>query len=249
MAIDESILTAHLAGSVPPTLRLYQFAPPAVSLGYAQSIDAALANKIKGQGFDLVRRPTGGRAVLHMGDLTYSFICSSKGAPVEKFVLVGESIAVAYKQICQALILALRSLGVEATIGPQKGKYKDKHDCFLSTTGADLQYQSHKLIGSAQLRRRHAVLQHGSLILEQPQSLMLELFNDKNGHSNNPHDHTHHANLNEITNQGYSTQTIIEAIIKGFELVFENQFVEDELTGLEQDLSKKLKHKYKNLIW
>jgi len=105
MAIDEAILEAHLAGQVPPTLRIYQFSPPAVSFGYAQKIDNGLMTRIKKQNFAVVRRPTGGRAVLHMGDLTYAFICSSKGTLMPEYALVGESIAEAYNKYVRRLFL------------------------------------------------------------------------------------------------------------------------------------------------
>ncbi len=229
MAIDEAILEAHLSGQVPPTLRIYQFAPPAVSFGYAQKVNDSLIERIKKQNFAVVRRPTGGRAVLHMGDLTYAFICSSKGAPIAGYALLGESIAAAYKQICQALILALQSLGVVVTLGHKNGRYQDKHDCFLATTAADLQYQGQKIAGSAQLRRRHAVLQHGSIILNQPQFLLPQLLGSDYKENN-----SHHANLYEIPGPQPSIVDLEKALKHGFELAFANQFLAAPLTGWEE---------------
>jgi lipoate-protein ligase A len=243
MAIDEAILEAHLNSLVPPTLRLYQFSPPAVSLGYAQIIEDNIRSRILAAGFDVVRRPTGGRAVLHFGDLTYAFICSSKGAQISEYILVGESIATAYKQICQALIIFLESYGVGVTVGNTRNNYKDKNDCFLATTIGDLQYRGNKLIGSAQLRRKHAVLQHGSIILNQPQTLMHELINDDIFDANN-----HHANLYEITKFEPSITSLEKEIIKGFQKTFNCRFIPEELTTYEQGLVNRLKHKYQNLV-
>jgi lipoate-protein ligase A len=243
MAIDEAILEAHLNSLVPPTLRLYQFSPPAVSLGYAQVIEDNIHNKILATGFDIVRRPTGGRAVLHYGDITYAFICSNKGAQISEYVLVNESIATAYKQICQALIIFLESLGVKVTFGSSRNNYQDKNDCFLATTIGDLQHKGHKLIGSAQLRRKHAVLQHGSIILNQPQTLMHELISD-----GTPNANSHHANLFEIIKFEPSLMSLQKAITKGFQEAFNCRFLPKELTIYEQALVNKLQSKYKNLV-
>src|SRR5437879_3230829 len=76
MAIDEAILDAHIAGDAAPTLRLYFFAPPAVTIGLSQKMPPELVQSIEARGIDVVRRPTGGRAVLHLNDLTYSFVGS-----------------------------------------------------------------------------------------------------------------------------------------------------------------------------
>jgi lipoate-protein ligase A len=243
MATDEAILEAHLNSLVPPTLRLYQFSPPAVSFGYAQSLDQILQNRIKSAGFDTVRRPTGGRAVLHFGDLTYAFICSGKGSPIAEYGIVSDSVATAYKQICQGLILFLDSLGITVTFGQGKNNYRDKHDCFLATSEGDLQYQGQKLIGSAQLRRKHGVLQHGSIILNQPQTLMHELINDGSTDPN----HKHHANLYEIAKNDYSIKSLEKDIVRSFEQAFACRFIPKELTPYEQNLVNKLKKKYQHI--
>src|ERR1700679_2420772 len=123
MAVDEAILNNHLKGNVPPTLRLYYFSPPAVSLGYAQSLPPETVAHIEERGFDVVRRPTGGRAVLHLNDLTYSFVASvnTSVASVNTSVasvntskngVLAGSIQRAYKQICEALILSIGYLGL-----------------------------------------------------------------------------------------------------------------------------------------
>lgn len=214
MAIDEAILDSHLEGLVPATLRLYGFAPPAVSIGHGQRIDAETLRSIESKGFTVVRRPTGGRAVLHFNDLTYSFICSSKheanalvtepgqrklvlstsenvgteprqggagslSARRATSVLVSQSVSEAYRQICGGLICTLARFGLEVELGQSQSNYRHSQDCFQVTTGADLHVKGRKVIGSAQLRRKGAILQHGSLLLNQPQGLMSELLNKK----------------------------------------------------------------------
>ncbi len=245
MAIDEAILEAHLNAEVPPTLRLYQFSPPVVSFGYAQKVEGDLVRRIKAKGFDVVRRPTGGRAVLHFKDLTYAFICSSKGATVEDYILVETSVISAYKQICQALILAFKALGIETILGSSKSNYRDKNDCFLATTLGDLQHQGNKLVGSAQLRRRYGVLQHGSIILNQPQFLMEELLGDSSGTNgesakSGKSNIQHHANLFDISMQKCSIADIEQKIVNSFEQTFNCQFIEATLTTNEQKLVEKL---------
>jgi len=243
MAIDEAILEAHLQGRVPPTLRIYQFAPAAVSFGYAQQISTEVIEKIEKRNLAFVRRPTGGRAVLHLGDITYSFVCSTINSPIVDYALVSESIAAAYKKICQALILALDSLGLTVTLGSNKNRYQDKQDCFLATTSADLQYNGKKIAGSAQLRRRHAVLQHGSIILNQPQYMLPELLR-ADGAAISDKNYLHHANLYELLDAHLSVTDLQRRLKSAFEQVFENQFLPMSLTKLEEELAVSYIGKY-----
>src|SRR6516225_9825376 len=103
MAIDEAILEANLDKDAPPTLRLYEFTPPAVSIGYSQRLDSKTIKNIDASGFAIVRRPTGGRAVLHKNDLTYSFVGSSRQVGVDRDNILSTSVIGSYKQICQGL--------------------------------------------------------------------------------------------------------------------------------------------------
>ncbi|PWU01325.1 MAG: hypothetical protein C5B53_03030 [Candidatus Melainabacteria bacterium] len=240
MAIDEAILEAHLEDLVPTTLRLYQFSPPTVSIGYSQKLNAETQNKISSNGFALVRRPTGGRAVLHQNDLTYSFVGSSRlSDSAAGDGILSESVIGAYKQICQGLICAFRQLGFELEIGNSRSLGSDRIDCFQATTVADLHYQGRKLVGSAQVRRRHAVLQHGSIILNQPQELMSALTGeDQNGQS------THHANLYELAGRIVSIAELETALRSGFEQAFSIKFVPSPLTDKETEICQNLLVKY-----
>src|SRR5687768_17097271 len=100
MAIDEAILDAHLEGLVSPTLRIYGWEPRAVSIGYGQKLSYTVESRIRSRGYDVVRRPTGGRAVLHEYELTYSFV-GSAGHADELSGALSDSVIGAYKQICQ----------------------------------------------------------------------------------------------------------------------------------------------------
>jgi len=163
MAVDEAILEAVGQGRVPPTLRLFAWEPPCLSLGYAQPIadvdNAALASR----GWGLVRRPTGGRAILHTDELTYSVI-----APLTEPRVAG-SILESYRRLSHALLSALNILELPARADkdhPIPGNTPANGPvCFEVPSNYEITVSGKKLIGSAQARRREGVLQHGSLPL------------------------------------------------------------------------------------
>jgi lipoate-protein ligase A len=169
MAIDRWLLEQHHSGKHPPTLRFYSWSPPAISLGYHQRQYPEYWQDLtwQGQKLDLVRRPTGGRAVLHQGDLTYAVITSG---------LTGKRLEV-YEKICEFLIQGWRSLGVELHYGTAGRGYIHNPNCFGTATGADLVLPNgSKLIGSAQLRRGRTILQHGSIRLQPDVELFSQVF-------------------------------------------------------------------------
>jgi lipoate-protein ligase A len=169
MAIDRWLLEKHRQGQHPPTLRFYTWSPAAISLGYHQREYPACWHELLWQGkpLEIVRRPTGGRAVLHQGDLTYAVITS---------LMPGKRLEV-YKQICQFLIEGWRSLGVELSYGTAAKEYMNDSNCFATATGADLVTSTGaKAIGSAQLRRGKAILQHGSMMLSTDRALFERVF-------------------------------------------------------------------------
>ena len=169
MAIDRYLVEQHQLGLIPATLRFYTWSPPAISLGYHQhQYPDRWHNLIwYDSAIDLVRRPTGGRAVLHQGDLTYAVVMSG---------LSGSRIQ-AYQQICEFLIQGWRSLGIQLRYGTAGRGYIHNPDCFGTATGADLILDDGtKLIGSAQLRRGSAILQHGSMRLEPDEELFNRVF-------------------------------------------------------------------------
>lgn len=163
MAVDEAILEATVAGSVPPTLRLYAWQPPCLSLGYAQPFADVDKEKLAALGWDLVRRPTGGRAILHTDELTYAVI-----GPQREPRLQG-SILESYQRLSQALLTALSLLGLSAQAQPlpsedQNGNPKGPV-CFEVPSNYEITIHGKKLVGSAQARKREGVLQHGTLPL------------------------------------------------------------------------------------
>lgn len=171
MAIDRWLFEQHCQGEHPPTLRFYTWEPVAISLGYHQRQYPEFWQELVWQGkpIDLVRRPTGGRAVLHQGDLTYMVVTS--GIPGTR--------ARAYEAICEFLIQGLRSLGIELHYGSGGRGYIRHPSCFSTATAADLVTAlGEKAIGSAQLRRGKAILQHGSLRLSSDPLLFQQVFGE-----------------------------------------------------------------------
>ncbi len=169
MAIDQWLVAQHQLGLHPPTLRFYTWSPVAISLGYHQSNFPRNWQQItwKGELLELVRRPTGGRAVLHQGDLTYAVVTSG---------LNGSRMQV-YQQLCEFLIRGWQSLGIELQYGNAGRGYIHNPNCFGTATGADLVLlDGNKLIGSAQLKRGGVILQHGSMRLAPDKELFGRVF-------------------------------------------------------------------------
>ncbi len=172
MAIDGWLLDQHVRGLQPSSLRFYRWIKPTLSLGYHQRQVPAHWNHLYWQGelIEQVRRPTGGRAVLHQGDLTYALVTSGlKGSRRE-----------VYQQLCQFLIEGWHSLGVALTFGGAERGYIHNPDCFGTATAADLvMADGYKLIGSAQVYREGCVLQHGSMRLHPDSDLFEAVFGEK----------------------------------------------------------------------
>lgn len=164
MAVDEAILEAAGRAEVPPTLRLYAWTPPCLSIGYTQSISDLDLGCLKSLAWDYVRRPTGGRAILHADELTYSVM-----APLQEPVVYG-SVLDSYRRLSQALLFALNELGLPAFSdghsGSTTGNSGQSPVCFEVPSSYEITAKGKKLIGSAQARRREGVLQHGSLPLQ-----------------------------------------------------------------------------------
>lgn len=171
MAIDRWLMAQHQAGNHPPVLRFYTWESPTISLGYHQRHWSSSWQQMtwEERPIQLVRRPTGGRAVLHQGDLTYMVVTSG---------LTGRRIDT-YQAICEFLIQGWRSLGVELQYGSMGRDYARNPNCFGTATNADLVCANgYKLIGSAQLHRGGAVLQHGSMRLKPDAQLFTQVFGE-----------------------------------------------------------------------
>jgi lipoate---protein ligase len=152
MALDEALFARHIDGAVGPVIRLYGWHPPAVSLGYAQRMGRDVDEKACARhGVHVVRRITGGGAVFHDREVTYSLV-----APA---TLLSDNVTETYRMVSRALILGLGRLGVRAEFAPVN----------------DLLVNGRKVSGSAQIRRRGSVLQHGTILVRIDTARMFEL--------------------------------------------------------------------------
>src|SRR5919201_363204 len=170
MAVDEVLLDGVAAGTAPPTLRFYGWKPPCLSLGYFQSFDVVDAAACRELGIDIVRRPTGGRAILHDRELTYSIALPASVLGHDRGILPS------YHRISRALQAGLAELGVATTMAPQSAApTMQEHGpiCFDRPSAHEILLYGRKLVGSAQVRRSDALLQHGSILIEPRIAIML----------------------------------------------------------------------------
>lgn len=223
MAIDKWLLQQHCRGEHPSTLRFYQWESATISLGYHQHRYPEFWQQLSWQGkpIELVKRPSGGRAVLHQGDLTYTVVTSEiKGNRKE-----------AYQQICQFLIEGWRSLNLELHYGSAGRGYIHNPNCFGTATDADLvTSQGCKLIGSAQLRRDRAILQHGSMRLQPNPDLFFQVFGET----------IHPLELPIPPPEKSLTQAVIEALTLAASQCFGVEFIvqpfsEEEWQSISQE--------------
>ena len=173
MKIDNDLLeTSIREKSLDAVFRLYGWSPACISLGKNQSDSFIDKNFLKENNIDIVRRLTGGRALLHDDEITYSFVC-----PVS-YLKHGENVIKSYIEISQILIDKFKEIGIELDFGGNK-EVSTKFDyCMLISTGADLCYKGRKLIGSAQYRKKGYILQHGSILYDFNKTLLEKIFHE-----------------------------------------------------------------------
>ncbi|MFZ5596472.1 MAG: lipoate--protein ligase family protein [Bacillota bacterium] len=209
MDIDEALLQAHTRGECPPTLRFYRWSPPAVSLGYFQKKDGISPKALEEMGIEVVRRSTGGRAVLHWGDLTYSIVArAGKDTPID--------LLESYKYLCQGLLAGMSLLGVEAFLGSEKPSSPFPGSCFAVSTPGDITWRGKKFIGSAQKRVGDFLLQHGSILLKPQGDLLTRIFSGEKG-SGSASLKEKVTSIEEILGEPVTPEKVICAVMAGFE--------------------------------
>lgn len=178
MQIDSDLLDESINNnSSEPVLRLYGWKPACISLGRNQDdcfIDKEILEKYN---IDVVKRLTGGRALLHDNELTYSYV-----TPVSA-VENGEKVTESYKYISGLWIKIFETLGIELTIGGLERHITKNNYCMAVSTGADLCYQGKKFIGSAQCRKNGYILQHGSILIDYNKTFLDKIFNEQTDYS------------------------------------------------------------------
>lgn len=171
MALDEAIMMSVGRGLAPPTIRFYHWSPPAVTLGYFQSLEKEIdLPACQKAGIDVVRRLTGGRAVLHHRELTYSLV-APEGDPK-----VAGSVLQSYLSISRGLLEGLAGLGVKAELTEgTKSREFNSAACFDTPSWYELVVGGKKLVGSAQTRRNGCLLQHGSIPVQTDVDLLFSI--------------------------------------------------------------------------
>lgn len=251
MAVDEAIMKIHSQGDTPPTLRFYGWQPAALSIGYFQQAKKEVDfEKCKQEGIDSVRRLTGGRAILHDREITYSIVIR------EDYNLLAASIEKSYQQISSGLVAGLTRLGVPAELkAVERGKKAPRgHSaaCFDAPSWYEVILDNKKLIGSAQRRKENTILQHGSLPLDDSSEEIFELLNYDSAEKRKKSRRVFKAKSTNLKKAGYvfNKEQLIKALSSGLAEKFEIYLEESALTAAEIKLAQKLaKNKYRNPNW
>ncbi len=250
MAVDEAILEATAKQKVPPTLRLYAWHPACLSLGYAQPVSDVDENRLKNYGWELVRRPTGGRAILHTDELTYS-VCGPEG----EAALEGDIVS-SYQRLSSAILTALEQIGVGVQALPQKKETTNKTPepiCFEIPSNYEITVNGKKLVGSAQARRKGGVLQHGTLPLKGDLSRITKVlkFPDESSRAQAAGRLLNRAaTLESALGRPVSWQQAAEAFIQAFSLILNLELKPGELSQEELSRASQLQQeKYANPEW
>lgn len=207
-----------------PVLRFYRWSPPAVSLGFFQKEEEVVNSEAcQSLGLDVVKRPTGGRAVIHHEELTYSMIVPEN----HPFVKKGGVLEV-YKKISTGLVEAFLLLGIKAVMAPPQSNRPGlaAGSCFDTPSDYEIQVAGKKVVGSAQLRRRGIILQHGSILLRLPEKLYKEALLKKEGVVQNLADDHLHQRAAGLLDLGYqvSYEELTQALVKAFSCVIPADF-------------------------
>jgi len=250
MAVDEAILEGVEAHKSPPCLRLYAWQPPCLSIGYAQPKSDIDFPRLHALGWDWVRRPTGGRAILHTDELTYSVIAPAADPRVAGGVL--ES----YQRLSAALLAALHTLNLNAQSQPDRISTTNQANgavCFEVPSNYEIVIQGKKIIGSAQARRKNAVLQHGTFPLWGDLTRITEVLSFEDEQSR-------HRAATRLLSHATTAETVLDnrltwdetaqAFIHGFQSELDLKLIPADLSPEEKKRAEVLVHeKYAHPSW
>lgn len=226
MAIDWAVLKANSEEKVPPTVRFYTWKPSAISIGYFQSLEEEVDLKMcKKYGVDYVRRITGGGAVYHENELTYSIVIPEKHPHISKNIM--ES----YGRICGAIIKGLKHLDIDSSYAPIN----------------DIMVNGKKISGNAQTRKSKTVLQHGTILMDVDVDKMFSLLkvpNEKIRDKLISDVKQRVTSIKHVLNKNISFQDVAKEMKKGFEEEFDIDLIEGNLTEEEISDTKKFEKEY-----
>ena len=241
MAVDEAIFRETLKNRKPPTLRFFGWHPAAVSVGYFQDVPKEIhVSRCRSAGVDIVRRITGGKAVYHLDEVTYSL---SAGRWERRFP---NDIVRTYEIISSCLARGLAGLGVRASLAETRRKAERTPNCFSEPAGKELVVDGRKICGSAQIRSHGGFLQHGSLLMKFDPAGTASLIR-----SGEPADElrSRAVGVNELVETSVSTEELCEALQRGFCEELGIDFAPGELTREERALGARLIKKYESDAW
>lgn len=255
MALDEALMEWHSQGEIGPVLRFYEWEPATLSIGYFQRVEKEIdMAAVEAHQLGFVRRPTGGRGVLHEHELTYSVIVT------EEYPNMPETVTEAYRVISGGLLEGFRNLGLNAEFSvPETKKQSDDLKrpksavCFDAPSWYELVVEGKKVAGSAQTRQKGVILQHGAILLSLDEEKLVSLFKFDSEESRNrmleslPNKA---VAIDRLTDKAISIDACIDAFSKGFEKALSIQLQPLELSvEQKQFVSEIEKKKYANDEW
>lgn len=255
MALDEALLDWHSAGEIPPVIRFYEWNPATLSIGYFQQAHKDInLQAVQEQNLGFVRRPTGGRAVLHDQELTYSVIVS------ESYPNMPATVTEAYRVISEGLLLGFQKLGLEAYFSvPQTEqqladlKKPKSAVCFDAPSWYELVVEGKKVAGSAQTRQKGVILQHGAILLDLNEELLLSVFNFASEEAKERMRRKlpeKAVAMNQFVDTPFTIDQCVEAFSKGFEEALNIELMPYELNEIQQQYIEHLmKTKYATNEW
>ncbi|HEX6373626.1 MAG TPA: lipoate--protein ligase family protein [Longimicrobium sp.] len=238
MAVDEALADGVRDGG-PPVLRVYRWSPPCLSLGRNQPSDGYDREAIRTRGIDVVRRPTGGRAVLHHRELTYSVAAREDALG---------TLRQAYAAINRALVAGLRRLGVDARLhpaGPERAPVPSLAPCFEQPVEGEVTAAGRKLVGSAQRRERGVMLQHGSLPLHDDQSAVPRLMHPGRA----PDASEAPATLAALLGREPGWEALVDALAEGWMETFGVGLERGGLSAVEEERARVHRGRYEDPAW
>ncbi|MDI6600710.1 MAG: biotin/lipoate A/B protein ligase family protein [Thermoanaerobacteraceae bacterium] len=247
MAVDETLMESVAAGDSPPVIRFFGWVTPTLSIGYFQRAEKEVdLRRIKELGFGFVRRPTGGRAVLHDEEITYSVSIREEELP--------GSVIETYRALSLGLVEGLKLLDIEAEVASLKESGTGKaltSACFDSPSWYEVVARGKKLIGSAQVRRYGAILQHGSIMLRFDPKKLASIMNvDDRARDRLAVMLSKKAgSLSEMAGREIGYSEAGQAIAEGFKKAFDLEIIRSNLTEKETKRADELKEKYMGDEW
>lgn len=248
MAVDSAILAAVESGLAPPTLRLYSWDPPCLSLGYSQPYSDIDQTLLEVSGWDVVRRPTGGRAILHTDELTYAVIGPRSDPRLEG------GLTQSYQRLSEALYVSLVRMDLPVEIHQGKNPLANSQPiCFENPSDFEITVAGRKIIGSAQARKKNSLLQHGSLPLggDLTRITRVLIYKTEDEREEAAHVLSQKAcTAADVLEKEITWDQAARAFISGFSQTLNLNLIEGQLSSIENDLVEELlKNQFKNNKW